>query len=252
MRYKCTCAYDGRNFSGWQKQPTVRTVQGVIEEVLSKLFDSCIVIHGASRTDSGVHALAQVFHFDSDKEIPIGKLSMIVNRHLPDDVRIVNAEFVDDAFHSRFDTSFKTYEYKFSTDASFDVMHSHAIYQYGKEVDLETLSEVANLFIGTHDFKGLMASGSCIENTVRTMFDIKFSKSASTVTMRVSGSGFLYNMVRIMMGVYFDVAEGRKKLADIDSELISGNRNFFNRTAPACGLYLQEVSYEKFYKIIDF
>lgn len=244
MRYKCTCEYDGRCFYGWQRQPKHRTVQKEIEESLSKLYGSEITIHGASRTDRGVHAKGQVFHFDTQKEIPLDKIIKVMNRHFPDDVRVRSVETADEEFHSRYHTVSKTYEYKFSTTQEYSVMDAHYIYQYGKPVNLDVMRETARCFLGTHDFKAFMASGSSVENTVRTIYDITFDIHEDIVTMKVTGSGFLYNMVRIMMGVYFDVSEGIKNVTDVAIELSNGNRTYFRRTAPACGLYLVETVYE--------
>lgn len=244
MRYKCTCQYDGRDFFGWQRQPRVRTVQSEIEGVLKTLYGLPISIHGASRTDKGVHATEQVFHFDTDILIPFEKLCGIFNKRLPADIAISAIDMVTEDFHSRFSCIGKTYTYKLDTLQTKSVFDAPYVYLYGQQVELELMIKAAQCFIGTHDFKAFMASGSDKENTIRTIYSIDFSVSRSSVEMRISGSGFLYNMVRIIMGTLINVSEGKLSTADVAAGLASGDRKVFRRTAPACGLYLVETRYD--------
>lgn len=243
MRYKCVCQYDGREFFGWQRQPRVRTVQLEIEKVLQGVYGVQIAIHGASRTDKGVHATEQVFHYDTDILIPFDKLKGILNRQLPADIAISDVESVTEDFHSRFSCIGKTYIYKLDMLNTKSVFNASYVYLYGNQIDLDLVRNIAQCFIGTHDFKGFMASGSDKENTIRTIYSIDFSISGSCLEMRISGSGFLYNMVRIIIGTLINVSEGKLTIAEVKRGLTSGNRQVFKRTAPACGLYLVETRY---------
>jgi tRNA pseudouridine38-40 synthase len=243
MRYRCVCQYDGRCYSGWQRQPRDKTVQGEIEKALKAIFGVPITIHSASRTDSGVHALMQVFHFDTEIFIPQERLLSVINRRLPLDVAISHVERVPDDFHSRYDCIGKTYVYKTELSPQRNVFSSSYAYHYGKPINLELIRLAAHVLIGTHDFKGFMASGSDKENTVRTLYTIDFIQKETVLEMRISGDGFLYNMVRIIMGALLNVSEGRLTVAELEIALVNGDRQKLRRTAPSSGLYLVETRY---------
>lgn len=247
MRYKCTCQYDGSHYAGWQRQLKQATVQGVIENALAKIYQKHLVIHGASRTDKGVHAYAQVFHFDAPEVIPLDKLAKVINRILPADIYISEVEPETQDFHSRYSCIGKAYVYRIDTGEQPNVFKANYAYFYGKTIALEQLELASRHFIGIHDFKAFMASGSDKENTIREIYDIRFSQVVSQgqtyIEMYIHGSGFLYNMVRIIMGTLLDYWEGRYTEAEMLEAFKSGNRHFFRRTAPACGLYLKETFY---------
>lgn len=243
MRYKCICSYDGSKFSGSQRQLNAVTVQGQIERGLKKIYNQAITIHLASRTDKGVHATAQVFHYDSAAAIDITKLKCVINRQMPPSIRITDVALVNDDFHARYDVSAKSYDYQLSIDPNYNVFESGYCYQYNKPLNLSAMRELASQLIGEHDYKAFMASGSDKQNTVRTLYDITIKQDANRVTISVSGNGFLYHMVRIIVGTLLDYSEGKKPLNHILNHFKNGNRQYFKRTAPACGLYLVNTRY---------
>ncbi len=243
MRYKCICSYNGAAYSGSQRQNNARTIQGEIEKALKQIYNQPITIHPASRTDKGVHAISQTFHYDCDVAIELTKLSAVINRRLPDDIRITSASIAADDFHARYDVVSKTYCYRLSTAAQYDVFSKDTCYQYNKPVDITKIKALAAHFIGKRDFKAFMAAGSDKINTVRTIYAIEFSQTGDELKIEMSADGFLYNMVRIMVGLFLDYSENKKTEVDILKNFSSGNRHYFKHTAPACGLYLTETNY---------
>ncbi len=242
MRYKCTLAYKGSAYSGFQRQKNANSVQSEIEKALCRVYSKDIIIHPASRTDKGVHANGQVFHYDSDILIDSNKLAMVINRQLPADIRIVELESVADDFHARYNVKSKEYIYVLNT-GTYDLFMHDLMYQYGKDLDVKKCKELSEIFIGKHDFKPFMAAGSDKENTIRTIYKIDFTTEKEIVTMAISGDGFLYKMIRIMMGTFFDYSESKKSLKEIEENFKAGNREYFKRTASATGLYLNRIYY---------
>ncbi len=243
MRYKCICRYNGTAYSGSQRQNNAVTIQGAIERALNKVYGEALTIQAASRTDKGVHALAQVFHYDTAVQIDQHKLATVINRQLPDDIRLVAVEPVAADFHARYDVCAKTYCYHLSTAPQHDVFQKDFCYQYNRPFDVARAQALAVHFIGKHDFKSFMAAGSDKQTTVRTIYDIQFNACGDQLQIAISGDGFLYKMVRIMVGLFLDYNEGKKELAAIVAQFKAGRRDYFRRTAPACGLYLEAVDY---------
>lgn len=242
MRYKCLVAYDGRLFSGWQRQAKARTVQHVIEQGLSKIYKAPITIHGASRTDAGVHALGQVFHFDTETVLPQNKCLKILNHQMPEDVRLLACEPCAEAFHARYDVVKKTYRYDLYM-GEYDVFKAAYAMHYDRLPDLERMQALATTWLGQHDFRAFMASGSDKVITNRTIYRADITRHDQVVRFTVTGNGFLYHMVRIMVGALLDVSEGKRTLEEMVSDFETGDRNRFKRTAPANGLYLTETLY---------
>lgn len=251
-----TISYDGTNFSGWQRQPDRLTVQGHLEEVLSKLFRTEILIDGTSRTDAGVHALGQRASFQMDVNIPIEKLPMVVNNALASyekgayaisPVRIAEAEEKPLDFHARFDSKGKKYIYKIRNTRDVDLFQRNYVYHVPHELDLDAIRKAAKLIEGTHDFKCFEASGSNErETTVRTIYalDVVTRESCpEEIEFHVSGDGFLYNMVRIITGTLVDVGTGRISPESITEIIEAKDRRNAGHTAPPYGLYLAEVFY---------
>ncbi len=243
MRYKCTLQYNGARYAGSQRQQNANTIQNEIERALKRIYNDDITIHLSSRTDKGVHALMQVFHYDTEVDISTHKLALVINRQLPDDIHITSAVRAADDFHARYDARRKTYQYKIKTSNVHDVFTYNTVYQYAKPIDIERLNAFAGNFIGEHEFKAFMAAGSDKEMTVRTIYAIEFKEDGDTVTMSITGSGFLYHMVRIMVGMFLDYNEGKKDAPAILEHFKDGNRSYFKDTAPACALYLAEIRY---------
>lgn len=241
-RVMLTVAYDGTNYHGWQLQPDVTTIESVLNQTLSALLREDIRVIGASRTDTGVHALGNIAVFDTGARIPAEKISYALNQRLPEDIRIQSSVEVPKDFHPRRHDSKKTYEYKILNSAF--PMPVHRLYAHFTYVplDIGRMQAAAGYLVGEHDFKSFCSVDTTAETTVRTIYDMTVQKSGDMITIRVTGSGFLYNMVRIMAGTLMEAGKGRmppEKMADI---LRARDRTYAGPTAPACGLTL--VKYE--------
>ena len=243
-RIRLIVEYDGTNYAGWQRQLNALAVQQVIEEALSKLTRERVVIHGASRTDAGVHALGQSCHFDTDSRIPAEKFSYAVNTMLPPDIRIRHSEEVSPDFYARFSTKGKRYRYLFYDDHHAGALnrftHAHSIYP----LDEVRMQAEADALIGVHDFKAFAASGSVVKDTVRAIWRAEITRQGHDVQLIVEGSGFLYNMVRIIAGTLWDVGSGKLPPGALKRAIDTGDRLDLGVTAPAHGLTLMEVFYE--------
>ena len=241
-RVMLTVAYDGTNYHGWQLQPNVVTIESVLNETLSSLFKENIKVIGASRTDTGVHALGNIAVFDTNARMPAEKVSYALNQRLPEDIRIQNSVEVALDFHPRHQNSKKTYEYRI-LNSEFPMpvyrLYSHFTYV---PLDIEQMQRAADYLKGEHYFKSFCSVNTVAETTVRTVYDISVEKSGDMISIRVTGSGFLYNMVRIIAGTLMEVGRGNitpEKMPDILNAL---DRTKAGPTAPACGLTL--VKYE--------
>lgn len=276
MRVMMTAAYDGTGYSGWQRQENAISVEEVINAKLGKLLGEEVSIIGASRTDSGVHALGNVFVFDTDTRIPAGKLSFALNTLLPDDIRITGSREVNPGFHPRKCESVKTYEYRiWNSRFPSPVMQRYSKFVY-YELDLERMREGARCLIGEHDFASFCSSGSQAKTTVRTITDLRIEKKYTgdpftdgrfgevaeggtvsslditspgaseghgLVAITVSGTGFLYNMVRIIAGSLINVGTGLCDPGDIERMLEERRRSAAGPKAEAAGLTLISIRY---------
>ena len=242
-RIHMTIEYDGTNYAGWQRQSNALAVQQVVEEKLARLTGETIVVHGASRTDAGVHALGQSVHFDTDCRIPGDKFSYALNTMLPLDIRVIHSEETDDGFHARFSAVGKRYRYLFwdapHAGALNRFTHAHSIYR----LDDEKMRREARALIGTHDFAAFAASGSVVKDTVRTIWTADITRNGSEVMLIIEGSGFLYNMVRIIAGTLQGVGSGKLEPGVLERAISTGDRLDLGVTAPAKGLTLMEVYY---------
>ena len=244
--------YDGTGFSGWQKQPHARTVQGEIEHVLKYIAMEDVNIHGTSRTDAGVHALGQCASFEWNSPMPVEKLPEVMNRRFgaggtgrsgaPGDIRIISAEVMDEDFHARYSCIGKTYKYLI--DKTGDIFRRRQAFQYpdADKLSIEDMRTAAAQIVGTHDFKCFeTAGGTPRETTVRTVSALEITEDDSTITIEITGDGFLYNMVRIIVGTLVEVGSGKKDPEDITKIIESRNRAEAGFTAPPQGLYLKEI-----------
>lgn len=247
--------YDGTNFSGWQIQPEVRTVQGEIEHVLKYIAGEEVRIHGTSRTDAGVHALGQCASFEWKSNMPVEKLAEVMNRRFgaggegrsgaPGDIRIISAEQVPEDFHARYSCKGKTYRYVI--DKSGDIFRRNISYQYpgAEDLDIEEMKNTASYIIGTHDFKCFESSGSTPrESTVRTVSDLNIFEDDESIIIEVTGDGFLYNMVRIIVGTLVEAGAGKRTPGSVRDAIESRDRGKSGFTAPPQGLYLKEIYFE--------
>jgi len=242
MRICAIVAYDGTDFFGWQVQPDKRTVQGVLENALSQLFKTTIKITGSGRTDTGVHAQGQTFSFMVDTTIPPNKIYRAINPLLPPDVKVLSTKKVPDSFNARSSAKKKTYEYNFYlSTVENPLKERYALMVY--PTDINKMKQGASLLLGEHDFKAFSATGSSKVTTVRTIYDIRVVKKGQDLTLSITGSGFLYNMVRIIAGSLLAVADGKIPLENISLALTTGDRNLLSKTLPAKALTLKKVSY---------
>lgn len=239
-----TVAYDGTNYHGWQLQPNVITIESVLNETLSALFKEDIKVIGASRTDTGVHALGNIAVFDTAARMPAEKISYALNQRLPEDIRIQSSIEVPKDFHPRRQNSRKTYEYKIQ-NSQFP-MPVYRLYSYFTYIplDVERMQKAAEYLKGQHDFKSFCSANTAAETTVRTIYDIIVEKSGDMISIRVTGSGFLYNMVRIIAGTLIEAGRGNLLPEEIPEILIALDRTKAGPTAPACGLTLVKYEYD--------
>ena len=250
-----TIQYDGTGFSGWQRQPQARTVQGEIEKALSALCGKTVEINGTSRTDAGVHALGQRASFRGEFGIPTDKIPRAASNLLAGamgsgrncgDVRITAAEEMPTDFHARFDSLGKTYRYCIRWGEP-DVFQRNYCYQLKEPLDTAAMQKAAALIEGTHDFACFQAAGGTPrETTVRTIYCLKIIRSAEReLHIEVTGDGFLYNMVRIITGTLVEIGQGRRRPEEIPEIIASADRRRAGHTAPPQGLYLVEIYYDE-------
>lgn len=244
QRYKCKVAYAGTHFSGYQVQPNQRTVQSEIEKALKKLHKGIHMhINASGRTDAGVHAKGQVINFDSNLGIPEDKWIIALNSVLPDDISILQVEKVPSEFHSRFNAVEKEYRYFIHLSAIRDPFQQYFSYQYPYPLNYTDIVTAARFLIGTHDFTSFCSAKTEKEDRVRTIHKLELFEENGLLVFRVVGNGFLYNMVRIIVGTLLEVGSGKRDPYSIPEILVQKNRAAAGKTAPAHGLFLWEVLY---------
>jgi len=244
MNYKLTIAYDGSRYDGWQKQGnTPNTIQGKIEAILSRLEGSEVELHGAGRTDAGVHAEAQVANAKLNCGISPTELARYVNQYLPEDIAVTSAEEAPERFHARLSAKGKVYRYTVRTGKIPDVFRRKYQYMIGGHPDLPAMERAAALLVGTHDFRSFCSNKRYKKSTVRTIHSIEIRADGADLTFTFHGNGFLYNMVRILTGTLLEVGLGERKAEDIPAILSSLDRANAGKTAPAQGLTLVKVEY---------
>ena len=237
-------SYDGTEFCGYQIQDNGRTVGGVMLTALKRVFGEVLNVSGCSRTDSGVHALNYFISFKAETKMSAETVAKALNANLPNDVVVKNCREVADDFHARYSVISKEYEYRiYTADVKSPFMRNHALYlKYPLNVEL--LNKAAANFVGTHDFRSFMASGSKITDTVRTVYKAEVSEiSEGHYTFNIAADGFLYNMVRIAVGTLLEVQQGKILPEEVKNIMDSLDRNKAGFTAPPQGLYLKNVSY---------
>lgn len=237
-------AYDGTNYCGWQVQPNGITIQGELNRCLSELLGEEIETIGASRTDAGVHAMGNVAVFDTDTRIPGEKISYALNQRLPEDIRIQLSEEMPMDFHPRYCDSVKTYEYRI-LNRRFPVPTERLYsYFYHYKLDVEKMRAATSYLIGRHDFASFCGSGAQVKSTVRTIRSIEIDRYEDMITIRISGEGFLYNMVRIIAGTLIEIGNGQYPPERVKKILDARNREYAGPTAPARGLTLLGIQFE--------
>lgn len=243
-RVKLVVAYDGSTYHGWQIQPGASTIEGELNKALSELLQEEIQVIGASRTDSGVHALCNVAVFDTKSRIPAEKISYALNQRLPEDIRIQESVEVEADFHPRHCNSRKTYEYRI-LNRPFPLptkrLYAHFTYV---PMNIEMMQAAADYLVGEHDFKSFCSVNSTVETTVRTIYELTVEKQEEEIVIRVCGGGFLYNMVRIIAGTLMEAGRGAIRPEQVKDILEAKDRQAAGPTAPACGLTLVKYEFE--------
>ena len=243
MRIKLCLSYDGTCFCGWQKQKNGVSVQETVEDAIFRLTGEKVSVVGSGRTDAGVHAKGQVAHFDTSANIPPEKFYKALNTFLPDGVKAQSSERAADGFNARSTAKRKTYEYSlYISDVEQPLKERYATRVYG-DINVEKMRSAARLLIGEHDFKAFSATGGSVKTTVRTVYDISVEKTGEDIKIKVCGSGFLYNMVRIIAGTLVKLGKGELFESDILKAFNTGERDILGETLSAKGLCLFSVEY---------
>ncbi len=244
MRIKITVSYDGTLFCGWQVQPDKRSVQGELENALFMVTGERKRITGSGRTDSGVHAIGQVAHFDTENStVNPDKFYRALNAHLPEDIRVIKSERAGDDFDACRTAKLKTYRYSFYLSEVENPLKERYAVRLEKGVDIGKMITASKVFVGEHDFKCMCASGSSIKTTVRTIYSIDILEDGEDLTFTVTGNGFLYNMVRILVGTLIKAGKGEMGIEELKEMLESKKRSLGGRTLPAKALCLMKVEY---------
>lgn len=246
-RVKLIVAYDGTNYCGWQIQPNGVTIESVLNEHLSNLLKEDIVVTGASRTDSGVHSLGNVAIFDTNTRMPADKISFALNQKLPEDIVVQDSCEVPPDWHPRYQKGRKTYEYRILNKTFRNPTRRLDTHFYHHRLNVEAMQKAAGYLVGEHDFKSFCAVGAQVKTTVRTIYDCQVLKEDDIITIRVTGNGFLYNMVRIIAGTLIKVGSGDIKPEEIPVILEKCDRSAAGPTAPAKGLTMIGIVYEESY-----
>lgn len=242
-RVKLIVAYEGVNYHGWQLQPNALTIEGVLNRELSALLKEEITVIGASRTDAGVHSMGNVAVFDTETRMPAEKISFALNQRLPDDIVVQDSCEVAADFHPRHCDSRKTYEYRI-WNATFPIPTlRRQTYFYHRPLDVTRMQQAADYLVGRHDFKSFCSVNTQVEDTTRELFQADVTREGSLITIRVTGSGFLYNMVRIIAGTLIQVGSGQLAPEAIPDILHALDRTAAGPTAPAHGLMMIGIEY---------
>lgn len=238
-------AYDGTNYCGWQIQPNGRTIEGELNQALSGLLGEEIVVTGASRTDAGVHSYGNVAVFDTSARMPAEKISYALNQRLPEDIVVQMSKEVAADFHPRHVKSKKTYEYRILNREFRDPNRRRDTYFYYRGLDVEAMRQAAGYLVGEHDFKSFCSIKAQVETTVRKIYALTVDKHEDVITIRITGNGFLYNMVRIIAGTLIQVGSGERKPEEIPQILAALDREAAGPTAPAHGLTMIGIEYHE-------
>lgn len=236
-------AYDGSNYCGWQVQPNGNTIEAELNKALSDLLGEEITVIGASRTDAGVHSLGNVAIFTTTARMPAEKFSYALNQRLPEDIVVQKSDEVPLDWHPRYVESKKTYQYKILNREFPLPLERKNSYFYYRSLDVERMQQAASYLVGEHDFKSFCAANAQVETTVREIYSCDVAREGELITITVTGSGFLYNMVRIIAGTLIEVGNGAMEPSAIPAILATTDRSAAGPTAPACGLTMLGVEY---------
>lgn len=240
---KIVLEYDGTNYFGWQRQNNGTTIQETLENTISKITGESIGIIGCSRTDSGVHAKEYVANFKTMSAIPGDKFKYAINSKLPKDIAILHSEEADLDFHSRYNSKGKTYSYTILNREMPVALYRNYVYHYKHSLDVEAMKEGAKYFIGLHDFEAFKTKGSSVKTSIRDVKELYIYKEQDHIKLYITADGFLYNMVRIIVGTLIDIGLYKNKPEYIKEIIVSKDRNKAGKVVPANGLCLEKVYY---------
>lgn len=246
-RYKAIIAYDGTNFNGFQAQPNGRTVQEELEKTLRKMNNGrTITIFGSGRTDAGVHAAGQVIHFDYPQARELEKMRYALDTQTPEDIAVKSVEIVEDEFHARYHVVEKTYQFRVDIGKPRSPFKRFYASYFPYPIDVEKIRCALPDLLGTHDFTSFCASGTEIEDKVRTIHEasLEVNDTCDELIFTFRGDGFLYKMIRILVGTLLKIGNGRMDETIIPTILEAKDRNLAGPTAHPEGLYLVEVKYD--------
>ena len=249
MRVKLTVAYDGTAYHGWQLQPNAPTIEEKLNKALTELLNENIAVIGASRTDAGVHSMGTVAVFDTVTRMPAAKIMYAVNQRLPEDIRVIASEQCADDFHPRHCNSRKTYLYKIYSSEVPQPVYRLYTYHTRYSYDVNAMQKAADYLVGEHDFASFCSIDTSAQTTIRTLYELNVSEEilpigGRIITIRVTGNGFLYNMVRIIAGTLMEAGRGRINPEHVAEILKKKDRSYAGPTAPASGLTLLQYEFE--------
>lgn len=242
MRYRCVVSYDGSKFEGYQIQKELKTVQKNIQDTIKFIMLEDVHITSSGRTDKGVHAFGQVFHFDAKKEIPTNKLKMALNTYMDQSIHISSIDIVDENFHARASAKSKVYEYILNS-GEYNPIEKDYVYQYCYPIDLAKLNEIKEVFIGTHYFKNFCTNNEEFKTYTRTIKSVKIKKEKDKYIFTIEGNGFLRYMIRMIIGTMIAYQRGILTREEIEYSLSEECRKRTCYKVPSAGLYLKEVKY---------
>lgn len=240
---KLTIEYDGKDFNGWQKQPTKLNIQGTIEQAIKQITGENVELNASGRTDAGVHALGQVANFKTNSQIPIEKFAIAINSKLKRSIVIKKAEEVDERFHSRLCCKKKTYRYVINNSQEGTAIYRNLETHISQKLDIEKMQQAVKYFEGEHDFKAFKASGTSSKTSVRIIYTAKVYSEGDRIFIELTGNGFLYNMVRIIAGTLVEVGLRKIEPEKVQEIIQLGKRENAGKTLPPNGLYLVKVMY---------
>ena len=242
--FRIVLQYEGTKYQGWQKQEsTDNTIQGKLESILTKMAGVPTEIHGAGRTDAGVHAKGQVAHFKADTTMSEKEILMYINRYLPEDIAVISVKEAGERFHARLNATGKFYRYRILNSAIPAVFDRRYVHTVEKFLDVEKMQRAAELLEGTHDFKAFTSNKRGKKSTVRTIWSIDIKRCGDEIVLNYRGDGFLYHMVRILTGTLIEVGLSERTIESVEATLNSLDRQNAGFLAPAKGLTLVEVLY---------
>ncbi|MFZ5942563.1 MAG: tRNA pseudouridine(38-40) synthase TruA [Bacillota bacterium] len=242
---KAVIEYDGTNYHGFQVQQNkeLATIQGTLESCLMRVLKEPVKITGAGRTDAGVHAEGQVINFFTESKIPLERFPLAINCKLPSDIAIKSIEEVEKSFHAQYAAKGKYYIYRIYNNRIPSVFYRNYAYFVPYEIDKKLIKKGCQMFIGTHNFKGFASSGTTVKNFERTIFSCDFVPQGELWEFHIQGNGFLYNMVRIIVGTLLELGKGKRDLESIKEVFLTQKRVLAGQTAPPHGLCLKKVFY---------